>query len=58
MQSWDQLGTLSYNPMLYTNCWLLPDFIGILFQAQQGLILVKEYGCNIPIRKRYSLALS
>ena len=37
--------------MLYTNCSLLPDFIGVLLQAQQGLILVKEGGCNIPITK-------
>lgn len=37
------------------NCSFLADFIGILSQAEQGLILVKECGCNIPITK-YSSA--
>lgn len=39
------------------NCSFLADFIRILSQAEQGLFLVKECGCNIPITKQSSASV-
>lgn len=43
--------------MSYMNCSFLVDFIGILSQTEQGLILVKEFGCNIPTTKYSSVSV-
>lgn len=57
LQSWYQLENLGAKPTSYMRCSFLADFIGVLSQAEQGLILVKECSCNITITKHSSASI-